>query len=551
MKLKKSLENQFRGWLPKEPKLPTNYIRAYKTENTSSVSEIRVRYSGLILFVAQMISVGTGLAFTLLLMRYTTPQAFADWSLIYQFIGPYLFATTILPFWTTRFVARKNPGTVKTGIVANFVIGAIAAGAYLLLFPLYFSKLNVNPEFFDIYLFGALLILSSHLIIMLESCLRSVRPQATGYGLLIQEAIKVAVAYSVLYLYVNRSVIPIANPHILYFGALAGLLISVFVQIGYYLYLLRDFLKEKIQLSYLKEWIKGSSIFIYSTIGGQITVLQYYMIVIANHDSFAYYSAGAMFINVVGYAASLSFALYPKLLSEECSDKHVTTIFSTMMMMAIPLATIAIVMSQSLLTVLNVAYINAWPVMIMMIVATILSLVGTFYSNFLTGTENFDITGKISLKLLVKSKIFKVLTLSYLQAGIIVPSTFVALKFLPVTDPIRVAEYIAAISIIVAVVYLIVIYWLVYKYAGKIFINIKEVSKYLAVAVVTGVVLFLLPTTSTLTFTLLKAFLGMGIYLGLLVLIDVQARILLRLIITEMKQILGFKAKKPECDGQS
>jgi len=406
----------------------------------------------------------------------------------------------------------------------------------------------VTPEFFVIYLFGALLILSSHLIIMLESCLRSVRPQATGYGLLIQEAIKVAVAYAVLYLYVNRSVIPIANPQILYLGAIAGLLISVFIQIGYYLYLLRDFFREKIQFSYLKEWIKGSAVFIYSSIGGQIAVLQIYMMVIANHDSIAYFSAGSMFINVVGYAASLSFALYPKLLAEGCSDKNVTTIFSTMMMMAIPLATIAIVMSQSLLAVLKVEYINAWPVMIIMVVATILSLIGSFYASFLTGTENFDITGKISLKLLLKSKIFKVLTLSYMQAGIIIPLTFVALKFLPVSDPIRVAEYVAAIQIIMQIVYLIVIYGLVRKYGGKVFINFKEVSKYLAVAVVTGVVLFLLPTTSTLVFTLLKAFLGMGIYLGLLVLIDVQARILLRLIIKEMKQILGFKAKTPECN---
>jgi hypothetical protein len=285
------------------------------------------------------------------------------------------------------------------------------------------------------------------------------------------------------------------------------------------------------------------------------------MITLANHDSFGYYSASAMFINVVGYAASLASALYPKLLGEECSDKHVTTALSTMMMMAIPLATVAIILSKQLLAVLNANYIDTWPVMVMLVVSVVISLVGTFYSNYLSGTESFDIAGKISLKRLVKSKIFKVLSLSYLQAGVTIPLTYAALNLLPVSDPIRVAEYLAAIAIIMQIVYLVVIYWLSQRYAGRIFINIKEVSKYVGVAVVMGILLFLLPTkilpaelvptNSTSIYnlldTLLKAVVGMGIYFGLLLLIDRQARNLVKLVISELKQIFGFKTKEPEC----
>jgi hypothetical protein len=45
-----------------------------------------------------------------------------------------------------------------------------------------------------------------------------------------------------------------------------------------------------------------------------------------------------------------------------------------------------------------------------------------------------------------------------------------------------------------------------------------------------GIVLFLLPTTSTLTTTIAKSVVGFGLYVGLLLLIDAQAMEFVRLI---------------------
>jgi hypothetical protein len=492
-----------------------------------------------------MISVATGLAFTLLLTRNMSMQDFSDWSFIYTAIGPFLFFTGVFPFWTTRFVARRKESSVKTGLAANLILGVAATVGYCLFLPIYFGTFNVNPALFDIFLFASLLILTSYLTIMLESCLRSVRPQTTGYGLLIHEIIKVAVAYTVFFLFIKGDPAAAANSHTLFSGAMAGLLVSVSAQIGYYVWLLRDYLREKIQFAYLVEWLKGSAVFVYSTIGTQILSLQSFMIYAVNKDSLGQYTAAGMFINVVGYATSLSFALYPKLLSNNCEDKHVVTSFSTTMMMAIPLAAIVISMSKSLLTVLNINYVESWPVLIMLTIATVLSLVSTFYVNYLTGVESFDIGGKISLRELLKSKIFKALSLTYLQAGITIPLVYIAITAFPVNNPVVVAGYVGVIAIIMNVVNLIVSYSLVRKYAGKVFINMKDISKYLSVGIITGATLFLLPETTTLVYTLFKASLGVGIYFGLLLLIDEQARHMVKLVFVEIKQILVMKPKNP------
>ena len=69
-----------------------------------------------------------------------------------------------------------------------------------------------------------------------------------------------------------------------------------------------------------------------------------------------------------------------------------------------------------------------------------------------------------------------------------------------------------------------------------------------------GIVLLLLPTTTTLAFTVVKAVAGLGIYIALLLAIDKQARELLNLIIEEIKGTIrqltsknnGFQGKN-EC----
>jgi hypothetical protein len=161
-------------------------------------------------------------------------------------------------------------------------------------------------------------------------------------------------------------------------------------------------------------------------------------------------------------------------------------------------------------------------------------LLYSFYSSCLFGVEAFDAGGKISIRELFRSKIFKVFTLQYVQAAIAVPSAYFVLTRLPVAGSVLAAVYVIVIIIAANLSTFIVLYWLMRR---SICIPVAWVSmaKYVLAALLMAVILLVLPTTSTLLFTIAKAIAGFGIYVVLLLAIDKQARQLVRLILEEIK----------------
>ena len=76
------------------------------------------------------------------------------------------------------------------------------------------------------------------------------------------------------------------------------------------------------------------------------------------------------------------------------------------------------------------------------------------------------------------------------------------------------------------------------RHSVKISVAWKSIAKYILAALLMGIVLFLLPTTSTLLSTVAKAIGGFALYIALLLTIDAQARELLGLVWEEIKGTL-------------
>ena len=163
---------------------------------------------------------------------------------------------------------------------------------------------------------------------------------------------------------------------------------------------------------------------------------------------------------------------------------------------------------------------------------------------------NFDAEGKISLRQLVKSKIFKVFTLTYVQAAIALPLTYFVLTALPVAGSVQAAVDVIIISLGVHLSTFIGLYLFMRK-SIRLPVAWKSITKYILASILMGIVLFVVPTTSTLLFTVAKAVAGLAIYIALLLAIDKQARELLNLILEEIKGTLrqltsknnGFQGK--------
>ena len=487
-----------------------------------SKNQIRLQYSGFIIFTSQVIGIITGLIYTLLLTRNMTTGQFGIWTNVFDYTGYFLLFSGLLPFWATRFVARGKAGTVKTATLAQLLIAVISVVIYLPAIVL-ISRAIGTEVYLLIYLITGFYILNTYMVTIFESILTSVKPQAIGYGFLIEEIVKVTVA-----------VVLILGFRQLFLGAILGLVISATVQISYYVHLLWDEFKQKTNWSYLKEWLKGSTAIAYNAVGGQLVAFVFILLFIyGGATPRADYQAALSFTTVVGYSSSLAFAMYPKLLAKCCPEDQVRTSLRTVLMLAIPLSTITMVMSTSFLSVLNISYSGAWPVLIALTINTLAGVITSFYSSLVMGREGFDAEGKISLRKLFGSKIFTVFSLGYIQAAIALPLTYYVLTQLHVAGTPTAAVDVIAILTGVQLATYTGLYWL-WRRSVSLPVAWKSIVKFVLASILMGIILFLLPTTTTLLSTIGKAIVGFAIYAGLLLSIDQQARELVKLIWKEI-----------------
>ncbi len=170
----------------------------------------------------------------LLLTRPSSSDEFGAWSFIWYLIGLFSLLNGLFPFWATRFAARGKEGTIKTAVLANLILGLIVISVYLPLVSPILSAFNISGAYLFLYLLASLFILDMFLVSVLESCLRVVKPQAIGYGLLIEEIIKVTLAY-----------VFIAVLKQLFLGAIIGLIAGASFQVIFYFWLLKDDLRQK------------------------------------------------------------------------------------------------------------------------------------------------------------------------------------------------------------------------------------------------------------------------------------------------------------------
>jgi len=484
---------------------------------------VRLQYSGLVIFAAKVLSIGTGLIFTLLITRNTTGEQFGVWTNIYDVMGYFVLLSSTIPFWATRFVARNMEGSTKTGMVANLIIGTISVLFYIPLVPFITSALGVAGEYVVLYFIVSAQIFESHLINQLEATLRAERPQAIGYGLLIAETTKVTLAYV--------SIVRLQQPLA---GAMVSLTIAILLQIIYYLTLVSPSLKEKTQWNYIREWLKGSIANIYYLIGGQISAVIFIMLfVFGGQGARGDYAAAYTIAMVITYSTFLSFALYPRLLATG-SLGDVTTSLKLVLMFAIPLTAGAMAIPDSLLIILKPAYAEAVPVLLILAINSLVLTIFTFYQYVLFGVEKLDEKATIPIRQLVKSDIFKVFTLPYIQAAVTLPLAYYVLTNFALAQTVRAAVYIAVITMAAQLAMFIVLYLLVRRVI-RVTVPWTSIGKYVFTGAIMGSVLYLIPHPTRLALILAEAVAGGIFYLALLSAIDKEARTLLKTILQEIR----------------
>jgi hypothetical protein len=495
--------------------------------------ELSLQYSGYAIFAAKLISVATGFAFQVMFRSAVSGTGYSIYYNIGDFIAYFTLMAGVVPFWVMRYVARGKDGAIRTGVATNFVISIVGTIAYLAIVPLVLPLiLPDSTNYLPLYLIAGMQITEYYSISIFETCLQAYKPQAVGFGLLIQQISKITIGY-VLIVLLGQGVL----------GAIIVTAISFVVQIAFYYALLFRELKQQIQWRYIREWFKGSVGSIYSFVGSQIANLSVILLfVYGGVESRGIYAAAFIIANIIAYSSFLSFALYPKLLAEK-NQKDATTSIKMVLMFALPMATGAIALAESYMGLLDYGYASM--VLVVLSFDALITVMGGIYNAVVSGIENVDEDEKLSIRRLVRSRLFLAFSLPYVQAAISLPTIYFVLTTYAFHMPYEATLYVAIINISVHV-FTFALLFAISRKMMKISIPWKSVAKYLFASAIMGIVLFLLPHPTTKLLTIAVTAVGGGIYLAILVAIDEEARALPRTILHEIRKKTA-KTNEQQC----
>lgn len=349
------------------------------------MSGIRVTYSGLISFFIRLLSIFTGLIFTLIVTRELSQEEFGTWGLIGGLI---LYVTVIEPiisYWTTREIARGEKSG-KTALFSSAVFSVAGTGVYIII-ALIVANQTDSQE--NVLTLAAILIPVMFLNYTLNAINLGWKPQAVSYGFLAFEFTKIPAALILIY--------------VLNLGVEGAILASFFSYIASVITLM-IFARKKLRTNFnkkiLKKWFKLSWLPLYGNI---FPIVAYsdvviFSIVTGSVYGIAYVTSARAISNLVSHTQSFSRALYPKFL-EGGKREYLQENLIKLFYFGIPLFSLSIVFARPGLFLLNPIYEIAVPVVIFLSIRALLSTLNkTLYSS-IQGIDDVDVGEKSTLKL--------------------------------------------------------------------------------------------------------------------------------------------------------
>jgi len=495
------------------------------------MSDIRVTYTGLISLIGGIISIFTGVIFTLIITRSVTPEEYGTWGLIVGLITYVSLIGPIVSYWSTRDTAR-NIQSGKTAVLSSILLSIGAISIYILISYLMGNYTNVER---NVLLFAAILIPTMFINGILIAINLGWKPHAISYGTL---------AYGI-------SSIPLALFLIYYldFGV-AGIIISVFLANIASILILFFYAKEKIANQFdkkiLKKWLKFSWLPIYPGIailvaGFDISI---FTIITGSVIGLAFWTAAMVFPAMISHTGLISRAIYAKLLEEKTKEfmsENLTLVFY----FGIILISLVITFARPGLYALIPFFEFAAPITIILSFEVFLSVFTNIFLLSLAGVERVDKFENSTFKDYIKSKLFFPQTIRLIQTSIYVLILTVGLLILVGfgSSDQELLLFWASIALVTQIPLVCVLYYFVRK-SITIKIEISRIAKFSLTAIGVFGLTYVL-TTQFLVYSpdiisfipnvLMFGSFGIGLYIIITYLIDNKIRSLVHAIIYEIK----------------
>ena len=349
------------------------------------------KYAGLLSFLASMVSLGTGLLFSVMIARRLSVSEYGIWQYYTAVMTLMVFPGTVIDFWMTRDLARGK-GVLNTGLLMNGLLSALSNALLIVISILSGPATYISPEILLTFIFYLFLLLLSN---ALDSASVAVRPTLHGLGRLVLEVVKVLLGVifivwlrlGLLGALISIDLAFLSKCAVMYLGMCrssvgAASLSSglIWLRRGWIpaLGIIPDLLRS-VDLLFLA-WLTGSTV------------------------PTAYLGMARTISAMIGYSGLLAISLYPRLLGGE-EGRHVGSSIGTVSMLAFPMAGGLIALALPILYVFGPNYAPAAVSLQLLSVATLLDVFRSLSMSILQGTEKADISQNASATELIRSNL--------------------------------------------------------------------------------------------------------------------------------------------------
>ena len=365
------------------------------------MSNIRLRYAGLINFLAQISRLATGLLFAILITRNLSVIEFGIWNIIGSLLVIGIFPASILGYWFFRYTAR-DVHIAKTGVAVTSLFSIFGIVIFFIAANFFVAEFE---KLMPIFLFAAIQIPTSSLISSLSEISRAKKPEIVGYSLFIFEISKVSIAALAVYLFdltLLEAIIVIILAQIIHVITLA-----VFT---------RDELKKLVEFENIKRILRTLWLPIYAHSwnllhNSDILIVSLFT---SSFPLIAAFKVVFIFSTILEHGRQLVIPLGTQLLRGG-KESHVLITTKLMLTFTIPLAIGIFILAKPLLFMLNPEYASSEIILQIVLIYSFTIVISTIFETILGGTERVDFNPKAKSSDLLKSNLFKVPSLNLIR----------------------------------------------------------------------------------------------------------------------------------------
>lgn len=387
------------------------------------MDRIRLRFTGLTAYAATLITTFTGLVFTVVITRRLTAEELGTWRYIGTLVSYFTIPVGLFGFWATRLTAAGEK-VLKTLTAMAITLSTFATAGFILLADIFSAPTGFTAA---IFIAAALEIPSIYLYTSLESVAHAKKPHINYYAQLVQEFLKIPFAV-VLVVVLRLGLL----------GAVAAAVAGFAARALTMTYLLREFDWGAVSRRIAVRMLSALWLPVYQAGAGALIALDTVIVVLLSGPEPAGYAAAVFLLgSLVSMSGTLAAGLYPKMLQESLG-RDVENSISLVFLMAVPTAAGVVILGAPLLNVLRPEYSAAATVLPVVVVHAVLFMFASMMDSVIAGGERVDYSENVSFQELVKSRLFLLPTLSYLQAFLYLPMLFAAISIISPTDPTQV-----------------------------------------------------------------------------------------------------------------